>query len=216
MESRLSLTDEKRKVGMEIRLSTIRELRRISWKEVQLQYSTFLKMRPHLIEILENTLAELGVEKGTIKLEYSLDKLQWLNNLLPSLVKSRDLTPEEIQATLDDMPKEHWSIIKKFVLFTPESEYLLNLVGFFIGEMLILQNTSYYWALDKVKHSATYTQPILWGSSSFIQYAPLQTMNVVGHTIILDNNDDPELVLLYKKLILGLDGVYKYDIKGLE
>ena len=200
---------------MEIRLLNKRELRRNDWNTAQLNYSNFLSMRPNLIEILEDTLNELGVEKRTIKLDYSVESLDWLNKILPKFIKSRDLTPEEIKLTLDSMPKEHWVIIEKLIIFTPESEYLLNLVGLFIGELLILQNPSYYWALDKAKRSATYKQPILWGSG-IVPYLPMQIMNVVGSKIILNHIEDPELVVIHKKMVLMLDGIYNYDKSALE
>lgn len=200
---------------MEIKLLNIRQIENIDWKEAQFHYSIFLSMRPNLIEILEDTLIELGVEKRTMKLDYSVEALDWLNRILPKLIISRDLTPEEIQLTLDSMPKEHWGVIEKFIIFTPESEYLLNLVGFFIGELLILQNPTYHWALDKAKRSITYKQPILWGSG-VVPYLPMQVMNVVGAKIIIDHAEDPELVVIYKKMVLMLGGIYNYDKRALE
>lgn len=200
---------------MEIKLLNIRQIENIDWKEAQFHYSIFLSMRPNLIEILEDTLIELGVEKRTMKLDYSVEALDWLNRILPKLIISRDLTPEEIQLTLDSMPKEHWGVIEKFIIFTPESEYLLNLVGFFIGELLILQNPTYHWALDKAKRSITYKQPILWGSG-VVPYLPMQVMNVVGAKIIIDHAEDPELVVIYKKMVLMLGSFYNYDKRALE
>lgn len=200
---------------MEIKLLNIRQIENIDWKEAQFHYSIFLSMRPNLIEILEDTLIELGVEKRTMKLDYSVEALDWLNRILPKLIISRDLTPEEIQLTLDSMPKEHWGVIENFIIFTPKSEYLLNLVGFFIGELLILQNPTYHWALDKAKRSITYKQPILWGSG-VVPYLPMQVMNVVGAKIIIDHAEDPELVVIYKKMVLMLGGIYNYDKRALE
>lgn len=200
---------------MEIKLLNIRQIENIGCKEAQFHFSIFLSMRPNLIEILEDTLIELGVEKRTMKLDYSVEALDWLNRILPKLIISRDLTPEEIQLTLDSMPKEHWGVIEKFIIFTPESEYLLSLVGFFIGELLILQNPTYHWALDKAKRSITYKQPILWGSG-VVPYLPMQVMNVVGAKIIIDHAEDPELVVIYKKMVLMLGGIYNYDKRALE
>ncbi len=200
---------------MEIRLLNIRQIRNIDWKEAQLHFSNFLSIRPNLIEILEKTIIELGVEKRTIKIDYSVEALDLLNKILPKLIKSRDLTSEEIQLTLAAMPKAQWSIIEKFVIFTPESEYLLNLVGFFIGELLILKNPTYYWALDKAKRSISYKQPILWGSG-VVPYIPMHVMNVVGSKIIFDHIEDPELIAIYKKMVLILDGIYNLDKSALE
>jgi hypothetical protein len=192
---------------IQVRLLNIRQLEFCGWEVAEQNFKVFKDIGHNINVILDTVLVDAGVSLKFWHVDHSVEALDSLGKLIPKIINGREMTLQEKQKTEAELSPIHQAVLHGSKVLDVESEYILNLIGIYMGELLISANIEFFWELDKRKKSISYKQPILKGIDK-IPYQPMMTMNAVGYRIILDKVNDAELGLIYKNLEKILKGIY--------